>query len=308
LYVASAMSVESVEMELGQDKKVYRCDNRVVSNVSSTDCVSVFAADADQCLYCFDVDGTRKWKVKLGCGSALSMDYHNDRIYLVTTEGVLACLDPSLQGKPQTEAPVEAHVVTSGSVAEVGVSSSVGTTLSTLGRVLVECVKEGSKLRIRPVTAPYHLDWNVQFPRDIRKDGARYFVDQLVESVSGDFYRAKGEIHELATVTSSFLVFNITVDTPLNVFVKDQSLKFAKGSAFYQFMRNEVIQKYKEVVIMDNNTGDIFEGDAVRALLSLPSDEDIKLSPVNIDKYTVFIQSTSANRHLKAGTKFLFRK
>ncbi len=32
-------------------------------------------------------------------------------------------------------------------------------------------------------------DWNVQFPKAIRKDGARYVVEELKTSSGGDFYR-----------------------------------------------------------------------------------------------------------------------
>ena len=43
----------------------------------------------------------------------------------------------------------------------------------------------------------YHGDWNVQFPREYRVAGARYVVDEVVETGRGGFYRIRGEIRRL---------------------------------------------------------------------------------------------------------------
>ena len=39
-----------------------------------------------------------------------------------------------------------------------------------------QCVSEGRKLRVKIVTAGYHRGANVQFPRDLRVDGARFYA------------------------------------------------------------------------------------------------------------------------------------
>ena len=67
---------------------------------------------------------------------------------------------------------------------------------------------------------------------------------------------------------------------------------------------------------MDKGTGDIYTGPAVRAMLGLPewspdkkasaSRKDAKLRPVDLTKWAVFIQSTSVNRKLIGGTRFLY--
>ena len=40
--------------------------------------------------------------------------------------------------------------------------------------VVVECVNQGGKLRVRVVSPGYKSSWNVQFPRNLREAGGRY--------------------------------------------------------------------------------------------------------------------------------------
>ncbi|MBD2139214.1 hypothetical protein H6F32_16925 [Anabaena sp. FACHB-1237] len=41
-------------------------------------------------------------------------------------------------------------------------------------------------------------------------------------------------------------------------------------------------------------------------MLGLPMDASIRIKPSNLEKYAVFVQSTSANRKLMANTRFLY--
>jgi predicted DNA-binding WGR domain protein len=183
----------------GQAGSVYRCDASVYSCATAIDGKYIFAGDNNSSVYCFKDNGERLWKLGTGCGSALSMQYCNDRIYIVTTDGFLACLDAS-------EAAIEA--AQAGNVPEVNLikaptslgatpSSDLETTSDSSTGVILECVAEGSKLRIRVVSAGYHQNWNVQFPKDIRKAGDRYWVQEIRESEDGNFYRVYGDIKRL---------------------------------------------------------------------------------------------------------------
>lgn len=60
------------------------------------------------------------------------------------------------------------------------------------------CVREGGKLRIKVVSDGYDQDKNVQFPRAIRAEGARYVVEKLELSKDGSFYRVMGNISRFA--------------------------------------------------------------------------------------------------------------
>ena len=73
----------------------YYCDGAVFSCATSRDGQYVFAGDNNSSVYCFARGGDRLWKLSTGCGSAYSMQFFDDRLYIVTTDGSLACLDAS---------------------------------------------------------------------------------------------------------------------------------------------------------------------------------------------------------------------
>lgn len=60
--------------------------------------------------------------------------------------------------------------------------------------VLVQCVKDGSKLRARVVADGYEPDWNMRFPRSIREEGMLYVVDEIKTAPDGKSYIACGEV------------------------------------------------------------------------------------------------------------------
>ena len=78
-----------------------------------------------------------------------------------------------------------------GTVADLPTTDTVG------DGVLVQCLKDKSKLRARVVSDGYNPDWNMRFPRSIREEGTMYVVDEVKESSKGGFYLAYGEIKKL---------------------------------------------------------------------------------------------------------------
>ncbi|QRN94746.1 VWA domain-containing protein [Archangium violaceum] len=78
-----------------------------------------------------------------------------------------------------------------GSAADLPTTNTVGT------GVLVQCVKEGSKLRARVVSDGYDPNLNIRFPRDIREENVLYVVEEIVTTGNGGSYIACGDIHRL---------------------------------------------------------------------------------------------------------------
>jgi predicted DNA-binding WGR domain protein len=192
--------VHRLNKDKGKEEAVCSCDDSVMSNASADDGRYIFAADSASSIYCFDPSGKRLWKLGTGCGSALSMQMHHDRLYIVTTSGTLACLDASDAAVLAAQAgtvPTAREIKAPREVAAVP-TTQVETTADASQGVVVECVAEGSKLRVRVVSPGYNRDWNVQFPRNLREPGARFVVESVRESAQKGFYRAHGEIRKFA--------------------------------------------------------------------------------------------------------------
>jgi predicted DNA-binding WGR domain protein len=184
----------------GKEPHTYACDAAVYSCAAAEDGKYVFAGDNCSSVYCFNAAGERLWKLNTGCGSAFSMQFFKDRLYIVTTDGSFAAIDASEAAiaAAKTGTVPEPKAIKAPKAAAVTPSTEIETTRSAGTGVIVECYQEGSQLRIRPASTGYNKKWNVQFPKDLRELGAKYVVDELRESGSGGFYRAHGTIRKLA--------------------------------------------------------------------------------------------------------------
>ncbi|TFI54970.1 VWA domain-containing protein [Mastigocladus laminosus UU774] len=69
--------------------------------------------------------------------------------------------------------------------------------------ILVQCVKDGSKLRARVVSDGYEPDWNMRFPRSIREEGMLYVVDEIKIAPDGKSYIACGDIKRFVQPNTS---------------------------------------------------------------------------------------------------------
>ncbi|MFF5180554.1 WGR domain-containing protein [Micromonospora sp. NPDC000316] len=184
----------------GRVERSYRCDAPVFSCATAEGGRYVFAGDSQSSIYCFDAAGTRLWKLGTGCGSAYSMQFRDDRLYVVTTGGHLACIDasePAIRSAqvgdvPQVldvKAPREAPRTVEPMLVEVTSDAGAG--------VVVQCLNDSGRLRVQVLSDGYRRDWSVQFPKGIREPGARYLVTEVRESGRGGFYRAYGDIRRL---------------------------------------------------------------------------------------------------------------
>ena len=153
-----------------------------------------------------------------------------------------------------------------------------------------------------------------------RGDMNRNLAD-VINTLSGEKtaeYEFKSTPSELIPVPPGrFQVLEVEEDQKIKDFVHDQGVDFVTGRGFYQLKKTVLVQGSKEIVMQHKETGDIFTGPQVRNMLKLPpqsgeahkkSDDriDVRLKPMEFDDYYVFIQSTSHNRKLLAGTKLLY--
>jgi predicted DNA-binding WGR domain protein len=185
----------------GELQATYQADAAVYSCATAENGKYVFAGDNNGSVYCFQESGERLWKLNTGCGSACSMQYHGGMIYIVTTQGTLACMDASeeailsaqqgvLPATRSIAAPAPVAVAETTVLETVIPASVAGNTQG----VVLKCVREGGKLRMKVMSEGYQ-NWYVQFPNNLRQEGSVYLVDEIREAAQGGFYRAYGNIY-----------------------------------------------------------------------------------------------------------------
>jgi predicted DNA-binding WGR domain protein len=180
--------------------QTYQADSAVFSCAAYQDGLYVFAGDSSSSLYCFNEAGERLWKLATGCGSAYSMQYFQEKVYIVTTDGSLACIDASesaILNAQNGVLPATAELKAPARTAEIVTTTELEVVSDESKGVVLTCVKEGGKLRVKVVSQGYHPDWFVQFPRNLRQEGAFYLADSVEEAAQGGFYRAHGNIYRL---------------------------------------------------------------------------------------------------------------
>jgi hypothetical protein len=81
------------------------------------------------------------------------------------------------------------------------------------------------------------------------------------------------------------------------------------GRGYYQLSKAEMIQPQKELAVVDRpgvgGTRSVYVGREARQLVGLP-DMHTRVTPTWNPDYDIFVQSTSTNRRLKAGTDYLY--
>jgi hypothetical protein len=102
-----------------------------------------------------------------------------------------------------------------------------------------------------------------------------------------------------------FQVMTVDNDVAIKKFVEDHGVTFKVGRGFYEFTKRVEVSEKKEIIIQHKKTGDFFTGKVARRIAKIP-DGRCHVSPSDVPDYNIFIQSTSYNRVLKAGTKFLY--
>lgn len=113
---------------------------------------------------------------------------------------------------------------------------------------------------------------------------------------------------EADDITKEVKLFNIRKDgVEIRPFVeKETGSSYRPGAAFYELMKTEKVQPQKQIVLRDKTSGKFYGGEGVREMLGLPQYGDVRLKPGKQGNYDVFVQSTSVNRKLVAGTELVY--
>lgn len=201
LYVATSGKQVQCFSKTGQLIASYLCDASVYCCAVDQVEKRLFAADSSGFIYGFNRQGQRRWKASTGCGAVLSMQLASQgkqQLYLATSQGILACMevsDQALWGAVKGQFPDRLQVENTLAMIAAPPQDLEKIHQGTEG-ILLECFRQGQRLRVRVLSPGYHTDWMVQFPRNLRQEGDRYLVETLHESSQG-FYRIQGDIKRL---------------------------------------------------------------------------------------------------------------
>lgn len=146
---------------------------------------------------------------------------------------------------------------------------------------------------------------HVQEEGRMNRDMAQIFGVLTGKEVKVDFKVSK----DLKPVSPGrFQVFKVEKDVGIKDFAESMGARFSTGRGFYEFTKSVLVQENKEVILEHKSSGDLFSGDQAREMIGLPFGERGKVNPkeAKLGDYNVFIQSTSANRKLLKGTRFLY--
>lgn len=95
-------------------------------------------------------------------------------------------------------------------------------------------------------------------------------------------------------------------NVPIKEFTEECGHQYKVGRGFYELMKKETIQTSKDIVVVGKKDSKVYSGREARGLVGLPDNMDVRVEPNSNPDYTIFVQSTSVNRHLKIGTKYLY--
>lgn len=142
-----------------------------------------------------------------------------------------------------------------------------------------------------------------------RRDGAKHvstFFYTDVRSLS-----LKDVKSSLEDITRDVVILNVRRDSSIKDFIESTGRNYVKGCAFYELTpgkkKADKVQEYKQVMIVSKANGKVYTGDAARRMLGLPAHET-KIRPGDNGDFDLFVQSTSTNRKLPAGTRVIYVK
>lgn len=166
--------------------------------------------------------------------------------------------------------------------------------------------------------------WNtnaagLQAAGDSIKNATEAFFNNRAAGIVGSNNLFKLDTSNLSTSTvqqnlqelaaDSYQIYQVEVDGAIKAFVEEKTgAPYVKGTTNYMLNKKELIQSYKKIFIRERTTGKVYGGDNARNLLKLPLNQDIDVRPDANNMFDIFVESTSVNRKVVAGTSVLVIK
>jgi hypothetical protein len=114
-------------------------------------------------------------------------------------------------------------------------------------------------------------------------------------------------LKDISSEVHMYTVPSVDDGVQIRSFLEDKHGEYKKGCGFYELVKREkAVQDTKKLVIRDKSSRHVYGGAAARQMLGFPVYGSISVAPGDHSNYELFIQSTSVNRKLPAGSKVLY--
>lgn len=112
----------------------------------------------------------------------------------------------------------------------------------------------------------------------------------------------------LSEITKQVKIITPITTCQIRQCIIDAGLEWIKGAAFYALIKTEKkVQPYKLVALRVKTSGRVYCGQQAREMLGIgQATNTVRLVPGDHGKFDVFIQSTSINRKIPAGSEVLY--
>jgi hypothetical protein len=123
--------------------------------------------------------------------------------------------------------------------------------------------------------------------------------------------KAKDIKKNLKDVSGKLIRLPVSSEADIKGFVERNGYSYQIGSAFYQLSKDEKLQAHKRILVKEKGGKAVYTGDEARKLLGLPAATpytEVKLRPMNLSTWEIFIASNSTNRKLVRGTNLMLLK
>jgi uncharacterized protein YegL len=103
----------------------------------------------------------------------------------------------------------------------------------------------------------------------------------------------------------TYVLVPVPTDSRIDEFTKACGHNYQAGRGFYQLMKREEIQATKDIMVVGKKDHKVYSGRDARQMVGLP-DMNVRVSPNHNPDFDIYVQSTSINRKLIAGTRYLY--
>lgn len=167
--------------------------------------------------------------------------------------------------------------------------------------------------------------WNATSPQGVSEVGSVVreatdrFMDNRSRGIRGsrDVFSTGSEAVNAQTIQAaalaslpshSFQLVDVEREGPIREFVEQVCKQtYRSGMGYYELTKIENIQPQKLIAVVEKATGKVYTGPYARDLVGLPA-MNVRVKPSFNPEFAIFVQSTSVNRKLVAGTKLLLLK